>query len=232
MRRWLLLACWMTVALGCTPHSLRYAYVFDAQKPQLPPGLAIEARAVSDGISLSITNTSSDTARIIWERSALIDSSGTSQAVMISGQKYIDAGKTPPPTVVASRASASVTVIPASNVSYRAPISVGSYHSAGGWQTTPLLLSEARGSFDATDPTVRAYGGTSLRLLLYVEHPRLAKADVDISLTVAKIMRLYCVYVRGEFECLDHGEVYPTFQPPPPPPSRKKKNDDVPVASQ
>ena len=89
----------------------------------------IEFNIARDGIGAVIKNTSEDSIAIVWDKTRVISFDGISGAVIHSGVKYMDAGRSMPNTEIPAGAKSIETIIPAANLS-----------NQRGWFLKPFLF--------------------------------------------------------------------------------------------
>lgn len=92
--RWLRLAPVILLSTACRTTTYdRYEYQLAGSGPKIPPAIQLSARYVADGIELELTNTSTTTVRVLWDRSAIVNPNGTSDAILLQDQKIVEANK-------------------------------------------------------------------------------------------------------------------------------------------
>ena len=100
-------------------------------------GLEVErswGRTEFRGVTIGIKNLTKLPVIVVWDQSS-INYGGTSHAVFLDGQKYIDAGRGVPNQVIAAGMYVTHAVFPADNVFY-----ISSQY--GGWNLKPILAEE------------------------------------------------------------------------------------------
>ena len=100
----------------------------------LERGFSFSTKHYKPGIAyfwVSFNNKSNELIKILWEESSIIYD-GSSYVPFLAGQKYVDAGSPPPPTIIPKNASVDKDIYSSGQVEY----SGGEYGM--GWYTTTI----------------------------------------------------------------------------------------------
>ena len=130
--------------------------------------------ATPEQLDFDLTNKTSHSIRIIWDKAVYVDEKGNSQRIMHSGVKYTDRNNPQPPTTVAKGATVSDLLFPAENVDW-----VGGPY--GGWQIKPLFpTSSTSGSPEDLLAQAKKYVGKSFHVLLPLEIEQTVKEYIFV----------------------------------------------------
>lgn len=145
----------------------RYYYQVAGSGPNLPPEVKLSARHVDGGIELIVTNSSTTTVRMLWDRSAIVGPDGGSDAILLQDQRMIEANRPAAPTIIPPKAHVRFVLVPADNVYYQEPRLVLGVSVPGGWRRHPILKRELRRmqppTFEANDRRIsEMYGGCKM----------------------------------------------------------------------
>ncbi|SFN09845.1 hypothetical protein SAMN05421738_106192 [Algoriella xinjiangensis] len=83
----------------------------------------------SKSFNFKLENKSDSSIKILWDEASYIDENSSSNRIIHSGVKYIDASKPQPPTIIIKKANLEDIIIPAKNV----------YFSSSSWEVSNLF---------------------------------------------------------------------------------------------
>jgi len=146
--------------------------------------IAIAWKPDSKMLHFIVENLAESTLALQWDEAAFVGLEGTADRVIHTGVKYMDTGKSLPPTIVPRGTKHSDAVIPASNIHW----SEGSRFVPGQWTIRPLLaLFILEGKTEAEVAAALAPDGTMRVLLPIVAGDR--KVEYTFVFQVGRVVK-------------------------------------------